>query len=88
MVEQVKLSGITQHIGAYQIVENGEVPSCYTKTRGLYIYACAWCIYYVLPILVVAADDGLCPRTIEAINAQSGQRSNHRSHQQGDKPEC
>ncbi len=40
--------GITQHIGAYQIVENGKKITFlgYTGTRGLYIYACAWCICY------------------------------------------
>ena len=40
--------GITQHIGAYQIVENGKKDYLlgYTWTRGLYFYAGAWCICY------------------------------------------
>ena len=33
-------------------------------------------------ILVVAADDGVKPQTVEAINHASGARSPHRRHQQ------
>lgn len=39
--------GITQHIGAYQIEEAGKKNHFprYTRSRGLYKYACAWSIY-------------------------------------------
>src|SRR5204863_9596793 len=61
---------ITQHIGAYQAVTNGR-PITFIDTPGHEAFTAMrrrGAEATDIAILVVAADDGVMPQTIEAIN--------------------